>query len=131
KARPRSDAVALLIPLATVAAYFTYLYQSTGSWTNWLDAQKKGWQRGLAWPWEGLQMGWQAIRLPSAPHVTLSEWADFLTVVGGLGLIGILILVRRWPEAAYMTISVGVLVCSTTLTSSSRYALTWFPGFLL
>ena len=38
---------------------------------------------------------------------------------------------RRWPEATYVGLSVGVLVCSTLIVSAPRYALTWFPAYLL
>ena len=42
-----------------------------------------------------------------------------------------LLALRRWPEATYVALSVGVLVCSTLIVSAPRYALTWFPAYLL
>ena len=46
-------------------------------------------------------------------------------------LLGVLLWLRRWAEATYIALSVGVLVCSTMITSAPRYALMWFPAYLL
>ena len=37
---------------------------------------------------------------------------------------------RRWPELTYLTLTVGVVLCSTLWVSTPRYALTWFPAYL-
>lgn len=129
--RPRPDAAALLVPLAAVGAYLTYLHTLTGSWNAWQEAQDLGWSRATAWPWTGLVAGWQATQGAQAPDVLVSRWAALLSVVAGLALLGILLRSRRWAEATYIGLSVAVLVCSTMLTSAPRYALLWFPGYLL
>jgi hypothetical protein len=61
----------------------------------------------------------------------VSRWADLLTVVAGVVLVVVLAQLRRWAEAVYVGLNVGVLVCSTTLVSAPRYTLTWFPAYLL
>jgi hypothetical protein len=129
--RPRRDVLALLLPVLPVVAYFGYLSWRTGSLHAWQDAQTAGWVREAAWPWQGLAAGWDAITSAHAPDLVVSRWADLVAVLGGLLLLAALLRLRRWPEATYVALSVGVLVCSTMLTSAPRYALTWFPAYLL
>lgn len=129
--RPRVDVVALLAPLAAVAAYVAFLEARTGSWTAWTDAQVRGWNRRTAWPWEGLKAGWQAIAVADAPDLLVARVADLVVVLAGLALVVVFVALRRWPEAVYLALNVTVLICSTTVQSSPRYALTWFPVYLL
>ena len=129
--RPRADVLALAAPVAVVLAFFGYLAWRTGSLRAWQDAQTTGWVRHAAWPWEGLAAGWSAIRSAHAPDLVVSRWADLLAVLAGIALVVLLARWRRWPEATYVALSVAVLVCSTMLTSAPRYALTWFPGYVV
>ena len=129
--RPRLDVLALTAPGLVVLAFFGYLAWRTGSLRAWQDAQTTGWVRHAAWPWDGLAAGWSAIRSAHAPDLVVSRWADLLAVLLGIALVVLLARWRRWPEATYVALSVAVLVCSTMLTSAPRYALTWFPGYLV
>jgi hypothetical protein len=129
--RPRPDVLALALPFVVLGAYFGYLFARTGAWNAWQVAQDTGWARRTAWPWTGLQAGWEAIQVAPTPDLLVSRWADLLSVVGGLVLLGALLWLRRWAEATYIALSVGVLVCSTMITSAPRYALMWFPAYLL
>lgn len=92
------------------------------------DRQRQGEHVG---PRAGLQAGWEAIQGAPTPDLLVSRWADLLSVVGGLVLLAALLWLRRWAEATYIALSVGVLVCSTMITSAPRYALMWFPAYLL
>jgi hypothetical protein len=129
--RPRRDTAALLLPFAVTGAYFGYLFARTGSADAWQQAQAGGWSRATAWPWDGLAAGWRAIAGATSPDLVVARWADLLAVVAGLVLVVALAWLRRWPELVYVGLSVAVLVCSTMLTSAPRYALTWFPAYLL
>lgn len=129
--RPRVDVLALLAPAAVIMTYFGWLHQRTGSWTAWQDAQKIGWQRETAWPWQGIAIAWRSLRSTAAPDLVISRTADLVTILAGLVLVGVLLALRRWPDAIYLGLSVAVVACSTVLISSPRYALTWFPVFLL
>jgi hypothetical protein len=129
--RPRLDVLALAIPAAVVAAYVGYLYLRTGSWTAWQDAQVIAWHRQVDWPWRGLQSGWQSWRTSPSNDLVLTRAADLLTAIGGIVLTGVLLVRRRWAEAVLVGLNVGVLVCSTTLQSTPRYALLWFPAYLM
>lgn len=129
--RPRPDVVALALPAAVVAAYFGYLYLRTGSWTNWQDAQVIAWHREVDWPWRGLQLGWESLRTSPSHDLVLSRAADLLTAVGGLVLTAVLALRRRWAEAVLIGLNLAVLISSTTIVSTPRYALMWFPAYLM
>ena len=127
---PRPDVVALVLPGIVVAGYFGYLYLRTGSWTNWQDAQVIAWHRQVDWPWRGLQLGWESWRTAPSNDLVLTRAADLLTAGGGLLFTGFLLVRRRWAEAVLMGLNLAVLVCSTTLQSTPRYALMWFPAYL-
>jgi hypothetical protein len=123
------DGAALAIPAVPVAAYFAWLHAQTGSWTAWNDAEKLGWDRRLAAPWTGLAQGWSDAFLNG--RVSVPATADLVAVLIGLVVTVALVVLRRWPEAVYMGLNMTVLLCSTTLTSSGRYTLTWIPMYVL
>ena len=123
------DGAALALPAVPVAAYFAWLHDQTGSWTAWNDAEKLGWDRRLAAPWTGLAQGWSDAFLNG--RVSVPAIADLVAVLIGLVVTVALLALKRWPEAAYMGVNLLVLACSTTLTSSARYTLTWFPMYIL
>ena len=129
--RPRADALALLLPVVPLTGIAVWLHHSTGSWNAWQEAEAKGWGRQTAWPWQGLADGWHEITTQHGPHILIASLAAFATVVLGLVLIPVLAWLRRWPELLFMVLNVLVLVCSTTFVSAPRYALTWFPAFIL
>ena len=129
--RPRADALGLLASPLAVLAYFAHLRGLTGSWNAWREAEERGWSRRTAWPWQGLAEGWESIRTAGSPDLVVSRWADLLVTLFGIALVVVLVRLRRWAEAAYVLPNVLVLVCSTTLVSAPRYALLWFPAYLL
>jgi hypothetical protein len=129
--RPRPDVLALLAPVLVIAGFFGYLYRRTGSWSAWQKAEELGWHRQNAWPWQGIAHGWRYLLRANAPDLVVSRAADLGSVLLGLVFVLVLLALRRWPEAVYLGLSVGVVVCSTVLISSPRYALSWFPVFLL
>jgi hypothetical protein len=123
------DGAALGLPAVVLIAYFAWLKGQTGSWTAWHDAEALGWGRKLAAPWTGLANGWSDMF--HLGGIRLSSVADLTAVVLGLVVTGCLLWLKRWPEAVYMGLNMTVLVCSTTLVSSDRYSLTWFPMYVL
>lgn len=129
--RLRRDCLAFLAPVAAVLGYTAYLHARTGSWTAWTDAQVTGWGRRNAWPWDGVVAGWNAIRGASGPDFAFAYTVDLVTSLLGIVLVVVLLRLRRWDQATYVGLNVVVLVCSTTLQSAPRYALTWFPVYLL
>ena len=129
--RPGPEAAALLLPAAVVAAFVGYLYAITGSWAAWQEAQVRGWRREVAWPWDAMPLAWQEAVEATSVQVAVSRWSDLLAVLVGLVVVGVLLRLRRYPEATYLLFSVAVLVCSTRITSAARYAVVWFPVYLL
>jgi len=129
--RPRPDVVALAAPFLAVAGYLTYLRHRTGSWTDWQHAQSLSWQRETAWPWEGLRIGWHSLVTAPSHDLVVTRALDLVAVLGGLAFTAFLLWRRRWAEAVFLAPNVGVLVASTTLQSAPRYALTWFPLYLM
>jgi 4-amino-4-deoxy-L-arabinose transferase-like glycosyltransferase len=123
------DGAALGLPVLVLGAYFTWLHGQTGSWTEWHDAEEKGWVRKLAAPWTGLAQGWSD--MSPGGHLRLAGLADLTAVLIGLAVTVWLLVLKRWPEAVYMGLNLTVLVCSTTMVSSARYSLTWFPLYVL
>jgi hypothetical protein len=128
---PRWDVVALGVPAVVVTIYFGYLYLRTGSWTTWQDAQVIAWHREVDWPWRGLRLGWQSWWTAPSNDLVLTRAADLLAAVAGLGLTAVLLVRRRWAEAVWVGLNLAVLICSTTLQSTPRYALLWFPAYLM
>lgn len=129
--RPRPDVLALLLPAGSVAGFVVALHSATGSWNAWREAEEIGWDRQSAWPWQGLLHGWNQIWHMHSTPMRISRAADLLVVLGGLLLLAVVLRLRQWPEAVYLALNLTVLVCSTTLVSAPRYALAWFPGYLL
>lgn len=124
-------ALPLALPALTYAAWTAYLWARTGSFDAWQQAQRLGWGREVAAPWTGLGDGVTSLLAARAPSIVVSRFADLLFAVLGVVLCAVLLRRRRWAEAAYLLPSVGVLVCSTTLISTPRYSVLWFPAFLL
>jgi len=129
--RPRVDVLAFGVPTAVLAAYVTYLHAQTGSWTAYRDAQVTGWGRGFSWPWQSIPHQWDFIWAAPTSWLSVSRGIDLAVVLGGLVLTCAVLWMRRWAEAAYLVLSVGVILTSPTFGSSGRYALTWFPAYLV
>jgi hypothetical protein len=131
RGRLRRDVLALALPVLAVGAFFAYLRLRTGTWNAWQEAQNLGWHRGVAAPWTGLANGWHSVQTAGTADLVISRWADLVVTVAGIGLVVVLALLRRWPETVFVLLNVAVLACSTTLISAPRYALMWFPAYLL
>jgi hypothetical protein len=128
---PRPDVIALALPAVVVAAYFGYLYSRTGSWTNWQEAQIIAWHRQVDWPWNGLVGAWNSLVSAPSNDLVLTRCADLVTAVGGIVLTVVLAVRRRFDEAVLIGLNLAVLICSTTLVSTPRYAVMWFPAYLM
>ena len=129
--RLRPDAAALALPLLAAGGFFAYLRARTGTWNAWQRTQEIGWDRQLAAPWTGIGNAWHSIWTTTAPDLVISRWADLIVTLAGVALVVVLAVLRRWPEMVFVLLNVAVLVCSTTLISAPRYALLWFPAYLL
>lgn len=129
--RPRSDVLALALPVLPVVAYAAYLHSRTGRWNEWRAAEAMGWSRHSDWPWAGLVHS--VHDLVTAPDIWLgiSRAGDLLGVMIGVVLLVVLVRRRWWAEAAYVAPGLLAVMASTIWESSLRYALTWFPAYVL
>lgn len=119
----------LVVPFVPPALYSAYHHARSGDWMAWKHAQEAGWGRHLVWPWESLVTTWQ-----SAMGDGRFAWAFRLEIAGavvGIGLVIVLLCLRRWSEFVYVGLQVGALVCSAYYLSIPRSALLWWPLFLL
>ena len=129
--RPRPDVLALLGPALALGGFVALLRARHGSWTAWSDAETRGWDRHVSWPWSAAGHAWRSLLADGAPHVLLAHGMDLVALLVGPVLVLALAVRRQWPELVYVGLSVAVLSCSTTSLSTARYSLTWFPGYLL
>lgn len=128
--RPRWDVLALGLPAVSVGAYMAHLHSLTGSWDAWREAEELGWDRSTAMPWTGLATAWQSLLDSPDGWLAASRAADIAAVLLGVAVCVLLARQRRWPELTYLSLTVGVVLCSTLWVSAPRYALTWFPAYL-
>ncbi|EPH06107.1 hypothetical protein HMPREF1531_00755 [Propionibacterium sp. oral taxon 192 str. F0372] len=129
------NAAWLLVPAAVLGAHAVFLYRLTGDWGAWYSAQNSGWQRSLAWPWEGLRATWpmtsQAYWAPRSDAVAaMFRWEIVSVIVGYVTVVWCLVR-RRWAEAAWVGAAVLALSCSGWFISVNRAVLLWFPTFVL
>ena len=84
--RPRADVLALGLPALSVGGYVTYLRSRTGSWDAWREAEAKGWDRAIAWPWDGVAAAWRALIDSPDAWLAASRAADIVAVVLGVAV---------------------------------------------
>ena len=119
----------LVLPFVPLVLYSAYHHARSGDWLAWKHAQEAGWGRHLVWPWESLITTWN-----SALGEGRFAWAFRLEIAGavvGIGLVLVLLYLRRWSEFIYVGLQVGALLCSAYYLSIPRSALLWWPLFLL
>ncbi|WP_433248073.1 hypothetical protein ACQPYK_48170 [Streptosporangium sp. CA-135522] len=127
--QPVRQAAWLALPFVPLVLYSAYHYSRSGDWLAWKHAQEAGWGRHMVWPWESLITTWN-----SAMGDGGFAWAFRMEIAGavvGIGLVLVLLYLRRWSELVYVGLQVGALVCSAYYLSIPRSALLWWPLFLL
>jgi hypothetical protein len=128
---PGPDVLALIFPLLGVAGYIAYLHHRTGDWWAWQHAETLGWGRHVVSPWRGLMVSIEQIAHAPSGWLVVTRIAEVVAVLLGSLLIVLLARRKRWAEAVYLLPSIGVIACSTLWTSAPRYAITWFPAYLV
>lgn len=124
----------LIPPIAVVAAFMTYLYALTGTWTAWYHAQATGWARGLTLPWQSAINTWQVIKPGAYPDHPV--WApvfrfEVASMVLGLITTGWCLGRRRWAEASWVGVQVFAFSLSYWFFSVNRAVLLWFPLWIM
>lgn len=124
----------LLVPVAVVAGYLTYLYGETGSWAAWFEAQEAGWTRDFTWPWDALQRTLDATDPAAYPGHPEWPWVFRFEIVSMA--VGLLVTIyclarRRWAEGAFVGVQVAAFSVSEWFLSVNRAVLLWFPLWIL
>lgn len=118
----------LALPALPAVLYSGYLRAHTGDWMAWQHAQERGWFRTFHTPWDAWAHTWQgAFAHTQATGYAFMFQAELLAVLVGLFLFGLLIRKRRWPEAAYIGLSLWALGTSYWYTSVPRATVLWWP----
>jgi len=124
----------LTIPALVIFGYMAYLYNLTGSWNAWYQAQASGWPRGFTWPWQALQNTWAAATSKAYPAFPEWSWvfrAELVSMAIGVIVTVICLRRRRWAEAFWVGVQVAAFSCSYWYLSVNRAVLLWFPLFIL
>lgn len=118
----------IALPALPAALYSWYLQTHTGDWMAWKHAQERGWYRDFHTPWEAWATTWrEAFTHVQATGYAFMYQAELLAMLVGLCLLGLLTARRRWPEAAYVGLSLWALGTSYWYTSVPRATLLWWP----
>lgn len=124
----------LLIPLGTLA-YMVYLWRAFGDPLAFVHGAA-AWARQPQSPlvtvgslFEPPADGWLAALLAGQIH--LDNWIDFLLVLLFIVLGLVLVYWRRWPEATFVLLGVGMAFSSGLLMSQRRYMWALFPAFIV
>ncbi|MGW7573827.1 mannosyltransferase family protein [Streptomyces sp. NPDC054765] len=122
----------LALPALPPVLYSWYLQMHTGDWMAWQHAEERGWYRDFHTPWEAWGNTWHAAFAESLPTgYALMSQAELLAMIVGILLVGVLVRQRRWPEAAYVGLSLWALGTSYWYTSIPRATLLWWPLWIL
>ena len=118
--------------LLPVLAYMAWLHDRTGSWNAWRQAQSTGWSREQVAPWTGLARQWSHVVHAPDAWLGVTRAIDLLAILAGVLLTALLATRRhRWPDAAFVGISVATVLTTTNWDSAGRYSLAWFPAYLV
>jgi hypothetical protein len=123
---------ALLLPAVPVVGYVSYLHAKTGHWDAYQRALAEGWGRHSGLPFSGLQTTWHlAVGGGQSRAFTWSWRAELLAMALGVLVTLVLLLARRWGEAAFVGSAFLMLSTSSYFQSTVRGLLVCFPAFLL
>lgn len=122
---------ALGLPFVPLVFYGAFLQRRTGDWLYWQTAQREGWGRRFAAPWEGF---WYSIRIPfDASHRTDFAWMfmlDIFFVLAGSAVTVALLRKQRWAEATFMGLQILAVTANPYWQAIDRFALTWWPMWI-
>ncbi|MDQ1650045.1 MAG: hypothetical protein QOG60_2102 [Frankiaceae bacterium] len=122
----------VVVPLAPLVAFAAYFQARTGHWDAYTRAMRDHWQRGVDWPWAGLETTVRAALAPGQGTAYQVFWcAELAAVAIGVLLTAVLLSQARWGEATYVGVCTLIISCSTYWASGVRAVLVWFPLYVL
>lgn len=116
----------LLLPFTPLLAYTIYQHGRTGDWLAWQHAQEAGWDRRLTMPWDSFMTTYRA-GFQTDYEFTLAFRIEIVAALVGVVLSIVLLVMRRWPEFAFVGLQVAALLTSEYYLSVGRATLLWWP----
>ena len=122
-------------PLVGLGAFMLYLQNAFGDPLAFVHGAE-AWERVPQSPWTTIAdllqrpaEGWGTAVL--AGHIHFDNWIDFSMVLLFLGLGIVLLIKKRWSEAAFVLLGALIPFSSGLLMSQRRYVWVLFPAFIL
>ncbi|MFC3982537.1 MULTISPECIES: hypothetical protein [Streptosporangium] len=119
----------LALPFAPLLLRSGWQRLNGGDWLTWGQAQEAGWGRWFVWPWESLASIWRSAL--AEERSALLFQMELAGAVFAVGLVLLLLFLRRWSELVYVGLQAGVLICSASYLAIPRAVLLWWPVFVL
>jgi hypothetical protein len=122
----------LLLPLVSLAGFFTYLRSVTGSWTAWSDAQRDFWDREFVDPLTSLRNTYELIFTFSPTGEPSSRMVTEIMAMAIMLAVLILAMRKRWwAESVYVGATALSLGTSSMYYSIPRTLILIFPLWVL
>lgn len=114
------------------AVYEVYLRAGSGSWTDYLQANRRGWGLRFVGPWQSFKNTWDRAFSPGlAPDQAAMYQVEMACMAVGVALTLVLLWRRQWPEAVYCGLTFAVLGTATFYQSVPRALLLCWPLYVL
>jgi hypothetical protein len=113
--------------------YLLYLRRATGSWSAWQEANRKGWNIWMDWPWTALKNTWRGAYEygdGSGAYAWSFQLELYCTIAAAL-LVIVLLVRRAWPEATYCALVLVSMTFVDMQQAADRSLLVCFPLYLL
>jgi hypothetical protein len=132
--RPRRirDGGWVSVPIAALVALEAFYWRLTGEAMGWLHAERIGWHRAFAWPWQTAHNTIPLVH-PGAGYTwtQLASGLDLVALTAVVAAVVVLLRRRRWAEAVWVGLPFLALSTSTRLWSLDRATLLAWPMFLV
>lgn len=109
--------------------YVLYLRRTTGSWTAWQAANRKGWNLWTDWPWTAMRETWRGAyeyRWGSGSYAWIFQ-LELVCTIAAAALVIVLLARHEWPETLYCALVLGSMVLVNNQQGADRGFLICFP----
>lgn len=113
--------------------YELYLKVSTGSWSAWQQANRKGWNLWADWPWTALKSTWRGA-YEYADGSGAYAWSfqlELVCTIAAAVLVLVLLAQRSWAQGCYCGLVLASMVFTNTQQAADRGFLVCFPLYLV
>lgn len=133
RGRRLSSALIAAAALVGPFMYLLYLRRATGSWSAWQEANRKGWNLWMDWPWIALRNTWRGAYEygDGSGAYAWSFQLELVCTIAAAVLVLVLLARREWPEATYCALVLASMVFVNMQQAADRGLLLCFPLYLL